>query len=129
EEHRPLLAKLLPSLGTERSPQFKNPAEERAATMRALSSWLRGLATARPLVIVLEDLHWADNATLEHLNVVIRALRGTKGLVLGSYRSNEMDRLSVAFQTVDEGESEKRELAPLTQEQVGTLIALALRGF
>jgi len=45
-----------------------------------------------PLVVVLEDVHWADEATLDVLRVVGRRIGGAPTLVLATYRNDELDR-------------------------------------
>jgi DNA-binding CsgD family transcriptional regulator/tetratricopeptide (TPR) repeat protein len=45
-----------------------------------------------PTVFVLEDLHWADEATLDVLRLLSRRLEGFPALVLASYRDDELDR-------------------------------------
>jgi ATP/maltotriose-dependent transcriptional regulator MalT len=45
-----------------------------------------------PFVLVLEDVHWADEATLDVLRVLGRRIGGTPSLVLATYRDDELDR-------------------------------------
>lgn len=125
---RPVLSTILPGLAMDAPPSFRDPSAEKIAVFDALSRWLRGLAEVRPFVLCFEDLHWADSATLEHMNVIIRALDGTGGLVLGAFRSDEIDRLGLAFQTVDEGVADHTELAPLSEADLLSLVTLALQG-
>jgi len=47
---------------------------------------LAELAEAEPLVIVLDDLHWADDGSLALLEFAARHLHGTRVLLLGAYR-------------------------------------------
>ena len=47
---------------------------------------------ARPTVLVLEDLHWADEATLDVLRLLGRRAEATRALVLATYRDDELDR-------------------------------------
>jgi len=54
----------------------------------ALSRELR----TRPTVLVLEDVHWADEATLDVLELLGRRIETTSALVLGTYRDDELDR-------------------------------------
>jgi DNA-binding CsgD family transcriptional regulator/tetratricopeptide (TPR) repeat protein len=61
------------------------PHEVTAALVRELS---RGRAT----VLVLEDLHWADEATLDVLRLLARKVQTVPALVLVSYRDDELDR-------------------------------------
>jgi DNA-binding CsgD family transcriptional regulator/tetratricopeptide (TPR) repeat protein len=48
------------------------------------------LARERPAVIVVEDLHWADEASLELFPHLARKLRSAPVLLVGSYRSDEL---------------------------------------
>ncbi len=43
------------------------PAREREETFRALGQWLRAHSLKRPILLVVEDLHWIDASTLEFL--------------------------------------------------------------
>ncbi len=126
---RPLLGKLLPSVAGPEAVVFRDPGKEKIAVFEALSRWLRTLAEIGPFILAFEDLHWADSATLETMNVIIRALHGTGGLVVATFRSDELGRLSLAFQTVDEGLTDHVELAPLSEHDLASLVELALQGF
>lgn len=53
---------------------------------------LADLSRDRPVIIVVEDLHWADEASLELFPHLARKLRGTALLLVGSYRSDELHR-------------------------------------
>jgi eukaryotic-like serine/threonine-protein kinase len=133
EELRPTLGRSFPMFGDVMASEVTNtprdPTKEKIAVFEALSSWVRRLAQLMPFVLCLEDLQWADNATLEHLNVIIRALSGTMGLVVTAFRSDELSRLSLGFQTVDEGLTDYMELAPLSSIHLTKLVELALPGF
>jgi predicted ATPase len=48
-----------------------------------------GLGRSAPLLLVLEDLHWADGATLDVVAFVLRTLRGARLLVVGTYRADD----------------------------------------
>jgi DNA-binding SARP family transcriptional activator/tetratricopeptide (TPR) repeat protein len=65
------------------------PAEERDRLAGALAHLLAGWAQIAPLLLVLEDLHWAGPATLDLLARLAPALSAAGVLVLGSYRSDE----------------------------------------
>jgi DNA-binding CsgD family transcriptional regulator/tetratricopeptide (TPR) repeat protein len=47
---------------------------------------------SQPTVLVFEDLHWADEATLDLLRVLARRLRRVPALVLATYRDDELSR-------------------------------------
>jgi len=53
---------------------------------------IRELAGGRATVLVLEDLHWADEATLDVLRLLARKVEAVPALVLASYRDDELDR-------------------------------------
>jgi DNA-binding winged helix-turn-helix (wHTH) protein/predicted ATPase len=57
-----------------------------ARMLRELAEALEVLTAARPLVLVLEDLHWSDRATLEWLAYVVRRRDPARLLILGTYR-------------------------------------------
>ena len=124
----PLLGKVVPTLATAPAPVFQDENAEKMAVFGALVEWLQTLGRQLTFVLCLEDLHWADSASLEVLNVIIRALHGTRGVVVGSFRSNELSRLSLAFATVDEGLTSRLDLAPLKAEHLDTLVHQVLPG-
>lgn len=53
---------------------------------------LRELRTRDPTVLVLEDVHWADEATLDVLTLLAAKIGAAPALVLVSYRDDELDR-------------------------------------
>jgi ATP/maltotriose-dependent transcriptional regulator MalT len=53
---------------------------------------IRQLTRARATVLVLEDLHWADEATLDVVRLLGRKVGTVPALVLASYRDDELDR-------------------------------------
>ncbi len=52
----------------------------------------RELVLRAPSVFVLEDVHWADEATLDVLKLLARRLAETPALVVATYRDDELDR-------------------------------------
>ena len=92
-ERRTVLAPLLPEL---RDPditdvRFSETSEERATARvyEALSFAVRGLASPRPLLLVLEDVHWAGSATIEALGGVFRDAYRSPMLVVATCRLEE----------------------------------------
>jgi DNA-binding CsgD family transcriptional regulator len=53
---------------------------------------LRELRVQGPMLIVLEDLHWADEATLDVLTLLGGRIGSAPALVLATYRDDELDR-------------------------------------
>ena len=58
----------------------------------SLASFLQEAAAAQPLVLILDDLHAADEASLRLLQFVARELRGAALLVVGTYRDADLRR-------------------------------------
>jgi tetratricopeptide (TPR) repeat protein len=56
----------------------------------AVATVLRVVAAARPLVVVLDDLHWADLGSLRLLDFLARGLPGEPLLVAGGYRDTDL---------------------------------------
>ena len=54
--------------------------------------FLVALTAARPLVLVLEDLHWADSASLDLLRFVARGIDELPLLLVATYRGEDVDR-------------------------------------
>jgi predicted ATPase len=69
-----------------------DPEYERWRLLQSVSEFLRSASLAQVLVLVLEDLHDADRATLDLLVHLSRNLQGSRLLVLGTYRDVEVDR-------------------------------------
>jgi predicted ATPase/DNA-binding CsgD family transcriptional regulator len=53
---------------------------------------LREILAACPHVLVIEDLHWADDATLDLMRYLGRRLEGTRSLLVATYRDDEVRR-------------------------------------
>lgn len=91
----PRVAAILPELSSQAPGPgvgLDAPADERFALFDAMSSFLRRLAASRPLVLVLDDLHAADEPTLLLLHFVARDARSAPLLLVGTYREAEAAR-------------------------------------
>ena len=83
----PLIAALLSITTGERYPPLGlNPVQQRRQTFAALLDQLEGLARQQPVLIVCEDMHWADATTLELFDLAIDRLRGLPILALMTFR-------------------------------------------
>jgi DNA-binding CsgD family transcriptional regulator len=66
---------------------------ERGDKPQAVFAALRDEVQARkPTIVVLEDVHWADEATLDILRLVGRRVESIGALVVATYRDDELDR-------------------------------------
>jgi DNA-binding NarL/FixJ family response regulator len=84
----PELARLLPALGE--PPVAGAPGEAAQARLFELVLGLLGrLGEQAPLVLVVEDLHWADRSTRDLLAFLVRNLRRERVLLVVTYRSDE----------------------------------------
>jgi predicted ATPase len=54
--------------------------------------FLVALTTERPLVLVLEDLHWADSTSLDLLRFIAHGINEMPRLIVATYRGEEVDR-------------------------------------
>lgn len=89
------LASLLPALGAVETPvedTYDHEARGAGRLHETITLMLETLSLERPLVIVIEDLHWADGASLQLLGFLVRALVHDRVLLLMSYRSDEVPR-------------------------------------
>ena len=82
----PYLALLLPELG----PSL--PAANGAVLAEAICQALAAIARRAPTALILDDLQWADNATLELLPTLAGTLVDARVVVVGVYRSDEVGR-------------------------------------
>jgi predicted ATPase len=88
---RPELARLLPRLA-EGEAGAAGAAEEwqRERLFAAVAELLGGVARRSQLRLLIEDVHWADAATLDFLTYLARAVRGTAVRVVVTCRSDEV---------------------------------------
>jgi tetratricopeptide (TPR) repeat protein len=85
------LARLLPELGPAAAPAAGEGL--RAGQLLELVLGLLGrLSSVRPVIFVIEDLHWADPSTLDLAAFLVRALRAVPVLLVITYRSDELHR-------------------------------------
>jgi hypothetical protein len=84
-----LLPELAATLGPAASPSDLNADQARFRLFDALASLLVAAAARRPLVIVLDDLHWADPSSLLALEFIGRLLPDQPILAIAAYRHSE----------------------------------------
>ena len=83
----PLIAALLSISTGERYPPLSlSPAQQRRQTFAVLLDQLEGLARQQPVLVVCEDMHWADATTLELFDLTVDRIRGLPILVLMTFR-------------------------------------------
>jgi DNA-binding CsgD family transcriptional regulator len=121
---RPHLALLLPELG--------EPAEEsdRATIFEAVRCALARICADRPATVVLDDLQWSDEATLELLAALASPLREMPLTIVAAYRSDGLPREHPLRRLRNElrrsGELEEIQLEPLDRERTADLLGALL---
>ncbi|MGH4029160.1 helix-turn-helix transcriptional regulator [Actinomycetota bacterium Odt1-20B] len=84
------LARLLPELGE--MDRGRPESDGRARLFELTARLLERLTEDRTLVLVLEDLHWADRSTRELLSYLLRALTDSRLLIVATYRADDLHR-------------------------------------
>jgi len=85
---RDALVGLLPELGVSSG----DLTDGRGRLFEAVTVLLERVSAERPLLLLVEDLQWADGSTRDLLRFVVRALGAARVLVVGTYRSDEIHR-------------------------------------
>ena len=77
---------------TSRPPRRPPDGSGQGQLFEHLLLFFERLADRAPLLLIVEDVHWADRSTLELLGFLSRNLRRGRILVLVTYRSDELHR-------------------------------------
>jgi tetratricopeptide (TPR) repeat protein len=124
-----VIARLVPEIA-ERLPDLPalaetGPEEGRFQLYDGLGAFLRRAGQARPLLLVLDDLHWADEPSLQVLRFLAADLHQSRLLVVGTYRDVEIDDRHPLMQLVGQLSSSVHSihLGGLRQHEVGALVA------
>jgi ATP/maltotriose-dependent transcriptional regulator MalT len=120
---RAAVGPLLPGLGTPAEPV--EPNEDTGAQARlfeGLLSLLDTLASKQPVVLMIEDLHWADRSTRAALTFLAHSLIAERVLVVGSYRPDELHRRHplrpLLAELERDGRTRRVVLEPLTHDEL-----------
>ena len=108
-------------------PAVSDPEAERYRLFEAITSLLTGVAAAAPALLVVDDLHWADQPTLLLLRHVVRSASDAALLVVVCYRDVELpDGDVVADHLADlrrEPFTDQVALEGISEADAGTLLA------
>jgi DNA-binding GntR family transcriptional regulator len=123
------LPRLVPELVGATPLALAEPAQDdsRLRLFEEVLAVLERLAAEEPLVLVLEDLHWADASTLDLVSYLANALRSERILLVATYRSEEvlaggqLHRLAAGL--VGSGLATPLILEPLAGEELEALLA------
>ena len=127
------LAQLFPQLGLdEPATPVADPGQAKLRLFEAVVGLLATVAREQGLLLVLEDVHWADSATRELLDHLCRRLTNMRSMLLLTYRSDELDRrhpLAPLLQSWRRsGSAELVSLAPLDRGQIAEMVSAILDG-
>ncbi len=122
------LSQLWPQFGDGLPPEAaSDPGQAKLRLFEAIVSLLAIPAADGALLLVIEDVHWADDSSRELLDHIARRLSGLRALVLVTYRGDEVHRrhpLVPALRTWRRSRlAEVVELRPLPEAGVGQMVA------
>ena len=124
DEVRGELAQVLPSLADAASGGGPVLQDERYRAHRAVRDLLERLAVSRPLVLALDDVHWADAASVELVTALLRSPPDAAVLLAMGARPRQIpDRLAAALERADRQDGLARlELRSLPRAAAGELL-------
>jgi predicted ATPase len=122
-QHLPELARLSPLSPLE-------PEQEQRRLFAVLADVFLRATTTRPLLLVLEDLHWSDESTLEFLLFFARKAAGHPLLMVLTYRHEEMHQPLRSLLAQFDRERQRQEvvLEPLSRANTELFLQTILRG-
>ncbi len=101
-------------------------ASDRARLFDAVDSLLAQMTGNGPLLLVLDDLHWADPATLGLLRWILSSERRGPMLVVGTYRDTDVDRRHPLSQVLSDLRRDPRiqrvSIRGLDEQAIGALL-------
>jgi DNA-binding CsgD family transcriptional regulator/tetratricopeptide (TPR) repeat protein len=107
--------------------EFAVRIDEGAGAGTLFASLCTSLKRRPPAIVVLEDLHWADEATLDFLRFAARRIEELNALLVVTYRDEELDRMHPLRIAIGEFPASpaitRRRLEPLTTDAVQRLAA------
>src|SRR6266853_369293 len=117
----PDVVSLPPDLAPQSTP---DPEQQKRRLFTALAHFFTGQATKQPVLLVIEDIHWSDDISLEFLHYLARRCAGSPLLILLTYRSDEVHpSLSHFLAHLDrERLAQEFALAPLTRSDMSAML-------
>jgi len=122
-QHLPEVASLPPLSPLE-------PEQDKRRLFAALAEVFTKQATSRPVLLVIEDIHWSDESTLEFLLFFVRKTAAHRLLVVLTYRSDELSQplRSLLAQLDRERLRQEIALVRLTRTNTETMLSAILQG-
>jgi DNA-binding CsgD family transcriptional regulator/tetratricopeptide (TPR) repeat protein len=125
-----ILPELPTRLGTLPASYSLPPEQARLRLYEAVATFIAAIADRQPLVLLLDDLQWADPASLDLLRYLARRQRVGQICIVGAYRSGEVAHRQEFERTLAELERLRVlrtvMVGPLMSDDVATMVTLAL---
>lgn len=115
-----LLAAITPPMGT--GPTDEVSDRTRLLLWDATVRWLGALGQEAPVLVVLDDLQWADDSSLALLDFVSRAPRQARICVIGAYRDDELSARTRRHMDAVVGRAEHAPVEGLDADAVEVLV-------
>src|SRR6266516_5294590 len=120
----PEVSSLVPDLSATSALIPVEPEQEKRRVFAALAQFFTTLAAKQPVLLIVEDLHWSDDTSLEFLHYLARRCAAHPLLLLLTYRSDEVRPSLRHFLAHLDRERLAQEcsLAVLTREEVEAML-------
>src|SRR5918994_6028725 len=121
------LSQLFPQFGDGQGTVTQDPGQAKLRLFEAIVSLLAVPASDRTLLLVIEDVQWADDSSRELLDHITRRLAGMRALAVVTYRSDELHRRHPFVPTLRawrrSGVAQMIDLDPLPQAGIAETLA------
>src|SRR5271157_5651501 len=119
-----LLPELALSLPDPLPAPLPDPEQEKRRLFAALTRFFKERASERPVLLIIEDLHWCDDISLEFLQSLARFCAAQPLLLLMTYRGDEVQPgLQRCLAQLDRARlSQELQLAPLSRSDVDAML-------
>jgi tetratricopeptide (TPR) repeat protein len=108
------------------SPKLDDPEQARFRLFDSITAFLKSASRKQPLVVILDNLHWADKPSLLLIEFLAPELTGSRLLVIGTYRDVDLSRKHPLTETLGELTKERLFqrvlLRGLSEDDVGRFI-------
>ncbi|MEO2176951.1 MAG: AAA family ATPase [bacterium] len=105
-DNAPEMSKLMPELRQRfhdiPDPVTLPPEQERRYLLHGLGDFIDHAAEGQPMILIFEDLHWADESTCILLRYLADRLKQSRVLMLGTYRESELTTTKSFSRTVQD---------------------------
>jgi tetratricopeptide (TPR) repeat protein len=121
----PEIGQLIPELSSETNrPSSSDPDKARFRLFDGVATMLKDAARTQPLILIFDDLHEADQDSLEMLKFVARGLRDSQIVVIGNYRDVEVRRSQMLSEAIAEllHDGDQIPLAGLAESEVARMV-------